>query len=210
MGAELGELHFLLWKDLTWLHIEWQEYKELFGKSESRIALMNDTAPQFFVSLDRVLFQDIVLSLSRLSDPPGTGGQQNLTLLRLPSLIRDAALRAQCNAALDDFSLKTQFARNWRHRRFAHRELDHATDAGAHPLAHASRVDIEAALTAARTAMNLLELHFQGNSVAYEYSSGSNGGASALLWFLDAGLEADQLRRAEGRRWRPRYETPAT
>lgn len=28
MGSELGELHFLLRKDLTWLHLEWQQYQD--------------------------------------------------------------------------------------------------------------------------------------------------------------------------------------
>lgn len=206
MGLELGELHFLLWKDVTWLHIEWQEYRELFGKTESRIALMNETAPRFFVSLERVAFQDILLSLSRLADPPGTGGQQNLTFLRFPKLIHDTSLRKQCNSALDEFSVKSRFARDWRHRRYAHRELDHAAGAEAHPLAHASRASVEAALESARRVMNLLELHYQRNSVGYEHSIGSHGGVSSLLWFLDSGLEVDQRRRTDGTRWRPRYE----
>ena len=72
MGETVGELHFLLWKDLTWLHFEWRQYVELFGFHESRIAIMNESAPRFFWSLDRVLWQDILLSISRLSDPSAT------------------------------------------------------------------------------------------------------------------------------------------
>ena len=205
MGQALGELHFLLWKDLSWLHLEWRQYRELFGIHESRIDLMNETAPRFFWSLERILWQDILLSLSRLSDPPGTGGQQNLTFRRFPRLVTDTQLRAKLDEALNVFEAKTQFARDWRHRRYAHRALTHAVDASANPLAHASRANVEEGLEAARGVMNLLEGHFQNGTVAYEHSSDGGGGASSLLWYLDAGRQAEERRHLMPESWRPRY-----
>jgi hypothetical protein len=206
MGSDLGEFHFLLWKDLTWLHLEWRQYRELFGTHETRIALMNNTAPRFFWSLERVLWQDILLTLSRLSDPPGTGGQQNLTFRRLIPHISDVGLRARFTAALDKYEESARFAREWRHRRFAHRELGHAADPQTNALVSASRASVEQALAAARDVMNLLEGHFQSGETAYDHGSDAGGGAGPLLRYLDSGLEADEERRHQNIRWRPHFE----
>jgi hypothetical protein len=193
MGSELGELHFLLWKDVTWLHFEWQEFRELFGTQESRIDLMNKTAPRFFSSLERVLWQDILLSLSRLIDPPGTGGQQNLTFGRLLPLVTPV-LRDRLVAALNEYEAKAAFAREWRHRRYAHRELSHAANSSANALAPGSRASVEDALASAGTLMNLLELEYQQSTIGYEHAWGSENGALALLEYLALGLQADDER----------------
>lgn len=205
MGEELGDLHFLLWRDVTWLHLEWRQYRELFGTHQTRIDLMNNTAPRFFWSLERVLWQDILLTLSRFLDPPGTGGQQNLTFLRFPALIKDSGLREQVVAGLDNYEQRAGFARHWRHRRYAHRELTHATDSVANPLATASRGNVEQALSAARDLMNLVEGHYQDSTTAYEHSGDGGGGAQALLWYLDAGLEAAEERERNNVWQRPRF-----
>jgi hypothetical protein len=204
MGEELGELHFLLWKDLTWLHLEWQQYRELFGTNESRIDLMNRTAPRFFTSLERVLWQDVLLTLSRLADPAATGGQQNLTFRQLLLHITNPEMRFRFIEALNMYEAAARFARDWRHRRFAHRELSHASDAKTHSLIPASRASVERALQAARELMNLLEDELQGGETAYDHASDSGGGAVPLLWYLDSGLEVDEERRANGQ-WRPRF-----
>src|ERR1700730_6623153 len=108
MGLELGELHFLLWKDLTWLHFEWDQYFVLFGTDPSRVDVMNKAAPRFFWSLDRVLWQDILLALSRLSDPPGTGGQQNLTFLRLLRVLPNGDLRDEVERSISNYEKQSK------------------------------------------------------------------------------------------------------
>lgn len=154
MGETLGELHFLLWKDLTWLHFEWHEYRELLAATEERVALMNEVAPRFFWSLDRVLWQDTLLGLSRLGDPPGTGGQRNVTLRRLPPLLT-GTLRGNVNAALESFESRVAFARDWRHKRYAHREEQLAALPQAFAPKTATRLKVEDALDAASEVMNL-------------------------------------------------------
>ncbi len=205
MGDELGELAFLLWKDVTWLHFEWREFRELFGVDGSRIDLMNKTAPRFFWALERVLWQDTLLGLARLMDGPGTGGQQNVTLRRLPKLVAPAVLPA-LNSELDRCDRAVAFARDWRHRRYAHRDLSHAADAAGNPLKHASRQAVEDALDAIRGVMNVLESHYEDSSVMYNVGGPSLGGAYELLLHLDAGLEAEERRERElDVSWRPRF-----
>ena len=202
MGPELGELHYLLWHDLTWLHFEWRQFVELFGIEDLRFQIMNESAPRFFWSLERVLWQDILLALSRLADPAATSGQQNLTFRRLLSALPAAGPRNELVTALDEFESKVGFARNWRHSRFAHRNLNHAAEPDAHPLAHASRSQVIAALQAATEVMNLIELQYQDATTRYEASFDSSGGASDLLLCLERGLHARRTDEERDELWR--------
>lgn len=206
MGSELGELHFLLWKDVASLHFEWNQYVELFGTHPSRIDVMNAAAPQFFWSLERVLWQDILLSLSRLADPAGTGGQQNLTFRRLLPVLPDGGPRAALVSAVDEYERRSQFARNWRHSLFAHRAYDHASEPDAHPLTHASRASVLAALEAARDLMNLLEVYYQGSPTSYEDSLDPLGGAYDLLTCLDRGVQARLWATQPAGMWRASFQ----
>jgi hypothetical protein len=206
MGPELGELHFLLWKDLTWVHFEWDQYFILFGTDPSRVEVMNKAAPRFFWSLDRVLWQDILLALSRLSDPPGTGGQQNLTFLRLLRVLPNGDLRDEVERAISTFENESKFARDWRHKLFAHRELYHASDPDIHPVPFASRQNVIDALRAAAAIMNLVENHYQDSTTAYEMAHESIGGGYDLLYYLDRGLYAREHDEDQDEFWDARFK----
>src|ERR1041385_492326 len=70
------------------LHAKWQIFKQLFGRSEQRIALLNDFAPDFFSIVHDSLLYDILLTISRLMDPAESGRRKNLTLHRLILMIQ--------------------------------------------------------------------------------------------------------------------------
>ena len=201
MGPDLGDIHYLLWHDLTWLHFEWRQFVELFGIDEARFQIMNDAAPRFFWSLERVLWQDILLGLSRLADPAGTAGQQNLTFRRLLSALPVDGPREEVLSALNEYELRVRFAREWRHALFAHRALNHAAEPEAHPLAHASRAQVIDALQAASTLMNLVELRYQDGTTRYEASFDSIGGATDLLLCLERGLHAQRTDQERDEPW---------
>src|SRR5207249_4014102 len=62
----------------------------LFSTSKEAVALMNETAPTFFVRHEQLLIHHIILSISRMTDPSQSGSrkkaQENLTLRRLLDL----------------------------------------------------------------------------------------------------------------------------
>ena len=66
------------------------EWKILFGASKEAVDLMNQTAPDFFMHHQNLLFDHIVLSVSRLTDDKRSGSrknpQENLTLACLLDL----------------------------------------------------------------------------------------------------------------------------
>src|SRR4051794_4573013 len=94
MGELLGEQVHALWLEVTWLYIKWAEFVEIFGDRE-RISLLNKAAPSFFVIIEQAFWQDILLNLTRLTDPPRSAGKENLTIVNLPNLISDVKLSAR-------------------------------------------------------------------------------------------------------------------
>ena len=194
MGRELGELFYLLKQDISQLYVQWNEYVDAFGTNENRINLLNRAAGGFARSVQDALWTDVLLGLTRLTDPPKSVGKDNLTVTRIPSLLKDGhreSVQQLVNAAVES----TGFARDWRNRYFAHRDLQHAIDSNAVPLEAASRLKVRQALEAIVAVMNSVEAHLEDSTTFYSEARHLNGVLS-LLYVLDDGIRYDQQRRA--------------
>lgn len=192
MPAPLGELHNALHNQIAWLHLKWKDFRGLYADTPATIALLNDAAPSFFHNLQRMMWEDVLLHLCRLTDRPKSAGKDTLTLLRISELIPDANLRQKVNTQAELARSSTHFARDWRNRRLAHRELPPLHGQTPEPLADASRRHVEIALESIRETINLIEHHYLDSPVAYQYSIEAPGGIDALLFRLRLGVAARQ------------------
>ena len=195
MGQELGELFYALDNEVTWLHLQWRQFRVLYGDKESRIDLLNEAAPHFFRVVQDVLFDDTLLSIARLTGSVESVGRPNLSIRRLPRLVepdRRGPLEQLVESAIE----AAAFANDWRNRRLAHRDLALAIDAPATPLAPASRQGVENALRALRSVLNYVHEVFRNSITAYEHSH-VIGDAEELLYVIRDGLRhrKDQLER---------------
>jgi len=192
MGRELGEMCAALYHKVAWVHLRWALYKQLFGKSDRRIALLNETAGSFFGVLQGVLLDDVVLELARLVDSPKSCGKANLTLLRIPGLIADQELRPEIEAMVDSAEGACAKARDQRNRRLAHNDLSLAVETSAKPLPAIGIADVESALAAVRDLLNRLDSHYLNSTVAYEYVGTGPTDGDSLVHYLNKGLQAEQ------------------
>ena len=197
MGKELARIFLELWNELTWLHHKWQEYSVIFATTEQQLAVANEAAGGFFYVVEKTLREDVFLHLARLTDPSSQqNGKQNLSLRLFENLVpenqrpRVAELTKQ---VLDS----TQFARDWRMRYLAHRDLDLMLKR-AKPLMPASRIKIQKALAAMALLVNTIDVMYADTSTSFEPIAPLNG-AEALLNVLRAGLAANATREEEDR-----------
>ena len=123
MPSPLGEVHYWLHDEVAWLHLKWKAFRSLFATPPETIDLLNSTAPTFFSNLNRMMMEDVFLHLCRLTDPPRSAGKNTLTLRRLPTLIADPVLQLEVLVLTVVAERSTRFARDWRHRKLAHKEL---------------------------------------------------------------------------------------
>jgi HEPN superfamily AbiU2-like protein len=199
MGQTLGPVYHVLYEEVVWLHAKWLEYRKLYGHSEPRVDFLNSMARFFFRVLHDVLWDDIVLHIARLTDPPTTVGKENLTLLRLPAVIPDAALAADTQSMIDAAGAQWSFARDWRNRRLAHRDLALALDAAVTPLTAVSREHVERALKSIRAILNRVHRHYLKSQVAFEHFI-SRDDADTLIYHLRVAKMTEERRRDRLRR----------
>jgi hypothetical protein len=197
MGAELGELHFLLWKEVVDLHLRWNVYRKLFAGSQDRFDLMNATAPRFFVDLNHLMWHDVLLHLARITDPPSSVGKTNLTIRAFESKISEPDLSSDVHQLVEEARRKTEFARDWRNRHLAHRDMERAKNPKVEKLAAASRAHVEDALGAIRAVLDCVQLHYEGSQTHYQGALAAGGGTEALMYFLRKGHDTELAERTQ-------------
>jgi hypothetical protein len=193
LGNNLGSLFHELWNEVGSLHIKWQEYVELFGKKPSRIDLLNQSAPVFFGIVQESLWENVLLHLARLTDPPKSAGKNNLTLKRLPNLV-DTEIRETIIKQIAYAEEKIGFCRDWRNRHIAHRDLKLAMGEHAEPLKPASRAKVKDALKSIVMILNTISEYYMKSTMAFDLIT-EPGAAEDLLYVLDDGIRTDVERR---------------
>jgi hypothetical protein len=190
MGATLGKQYSVLFREVSALHLYWNEFLELFATNDKRIERLNQAAPTFFQMLQEQQFETNMSHLARLTDSSVTGTKQNLSIRNLPELVSDRQLKATLATHVDDVVKKTKFCRDWRNRRFSHHDLLLATqDRRAKPLPTATKEQIAAALRALSDLMNEVERFYHKGLCSFDDII-SHKGAGSLLSILGFGVKA--------------------
>jgi len=196
LGQSLGEVYNALWQEAAWLHFEWQQYKKLFAESQENVDLLNELAGAFFGTTQRVFFEHTLLSLSRITGPVQSMGQDNLTIKQLPSLASDPKFASELKALITGYEPTWAFTKPWRNKLLAHRDLSTALGRGAQPIPAAARADVEAALDAIVTVLNAVQSKYFDSEVLYDLHVPHD--ADALVHYLCVAKKVDdaELERA--------------
>jgi HEPN superfamily AbiU2-like protein len=79
-----------------------------------------------FRRLQEELWEMSLLHIARLTDPPfsfGNKDKPNLSFKALPNLVTDAKAKADVTTHVEQAIKATEFARDWRNRQIAHKDL---------------------------------------------------------------------------------------
>jgi hypothetical protein len=193
MPRELAEVHHALWNEVAWLHGKWNDFRTLFGD----VDLLNETAPAFFGHLQTIMWEDVLLHICRLTDASQTRQRhRRLTLEQLSRLVKgDSGLRRQVKSLMKAVRRNCKFAREWRNRLLAHKELPLFDGTGARPPLSASMRDVEVAERSIRNLMNCIDEYYGFGPTAYEHYIAPLGGVQDMMFYLKQGLEAERRNR---------------
>ena len=126
------------------------EFERLFGKVE-HVKLLNLVGGEFFADVQQIMWDDLLLRVTRLTDRPKTAGKDNLTIRRLPGLCeRDKFPEVQ--EQVDQAVHAAEFARLHRNQRISHKNLDVSK------LPATTLGQIEGALDAVRTVLSTVNM----------------------------------------------------
>lgn len=171
-------------------------YRQLFAHSSKRIDLLNECASTFFYTIQHMLIGDVQIALSKLTDPPRTGANENLSLEQLQERIEkqnETKLQTSLRRILDELKQKCQIFRTWRNKRLAHLDLTKAMESTINPLPGVSRQMIEEALVLIRRYLNTIQIHYNKSETGYEHFIMSGTDGEALISMLKYGLRYEQL-----------------
>ena len=128
LGEKLGAIFHGVSYDWANGLVRLNEYRALFG-DPANIEFINTFSGPFMLDVQQVFWRDLLLHITRLTDPGKSGGKQNITVLRLPDFRDDPELRARFPDVCDDPELRTRVeslaataaksaesARDWRNR----------------------------------------------------------------------------------------------
>ena len=155
LGEEFGAVFYGVRND--WLNAltRFKEYRVLFTDHDT-VKLLNAIGSGGFMwDIQRILWYDLLLHLTRLTDPATTGKWKNLSVQAIPPFCKNPELLAKhpdlqgrVEQAVDAAVKTAEFARPWRNRRISHADLVLATDPKAEPLTPTSLHQVRAALDA--------------------------------------------------------------
>jgi len=186
-GDHAGFVYRSLENEHFWLRLKWQEFTTLF-KSRGRVEILDAAAPDFFGMLQDALSDDILMHIARLTDPAqsyNSKAKANLTVQVLPGLLPNAP--AQLTNLVAAAVANAEFARDWRNRRLAHRDLAVALGTSARTLAPATRDSINRAVDSLHDIVAEVSAHYFNAHLASEVVE-APGGAEALLYVLRDGV----------------------
>jgi hypothetical protein len=198
MGYDFGSLFYHLYNETVWLTTKWAEYKELYGTKESRIDLMNKTAPTFFYIIEKTLWKDLLLGISRITDTPemrfGKETKKNITFRAVSTFIEIPELKQEIENDVSDLLNNADFCRKWRNRRIAHFDYElNINEKTAKPLEPANRKELQDVIKKLQQLTNKLYFHYIGSTLIFDFTRGYNG-AISLLYYLQDGLRFKDLK----------------
>ncbi|SDK53163.1 hypothetical protein SAMN05192566_1547 [Methylophilus rhizosphaerae] len=187
MGEEIGTIYSALWQEVAWIHKKWAQYVALFGTNPERINLLNQAAPSMIRTVQDTLWEDVLLHLARLTDPPKSMGKANLSVRQLAALLASSPIGTKVESLTATTLAACEFARDWRNRRLAHRDLDLALGQSVQPLAPASRAVVKASLASLEELLNAVSLYYLDSTTFFDLGPGGEDAVS-LLYLLRDGL----------------------
>lgn len=158
LGEEFGSIFHALMNDWCLGKMRIEEFRLLFGNVEDLKLLNAITGGGFLYDIQKILWDDLMLRLSRMTDPARSAGKENLTVQRLPELCKEPKLRCEVDNRVKAAVESTKFARDWRNRRISHADLARAISPDANPLDHANIEKVGKALDAVHAVLECISI----------------------------------------------------
>ncbi|MBR9861578.1 hypothetical protein GYB22_12710 [bacterium] len=213
LGHEFGSVMYHINIEVIKLVAAWEDFKVLYTSGNYTIDLMNATAPQFFGQLQNILFRNIVLSISRLTENKKTAGYKNISFRKCLDYCTssDNTEHSEHSRSLlsriEEIEIDLPEIRKWRNKVYGHNSFD-LFITGNVVLGKIDKELIDRLIELISTLFN--DMHFTFLRKTVRMDRGLNSGSLGLLYTLEYGKRYHDLHLAEiqGRDLAIDIETP--
>ena len=184
--------------DLIWTRHYFEQYKKIFVENEHRIELLNDTAPNFFRDVQRLLWYQTIIGVGRLTDKHKQGSNINLSIGVLPFLAANYQWNFldELQESVDEAIAISKPIRKWRMKVVAHRDLPTALS-NVENLEKVHIDQIEESLTAIGSAINIVYSKLIDTSWSWKLVTSHD--SEELIHYLKlAKVYQEKIRKSEG------------
>ena len=181
--------------DLQWAYGRWILHGQLFRHSERRIDFLNEVASTCFYMLEVTLFDDVILSISRLTDPAKSGENARLSLVSIQALLDKNGKRSlaeECKLHLDSLIKNCKPIRNMRDSTIAHTNRDMALGLSKTRHSSVTQALVTSSLDSIGEYFNLIQRHYDESETGYrDFILSSDG--EQLMATLRGGVRYEEL-----------------
>lgn len=193
LPSKLKEPFEIVSDEFTFVLHVLKQYRQLFGHSEERIAILNGIAPSFFQLVQISLMDSVILGATKLLDPAKNGSNKNASLEWLEEIISQNgddhfAKELQC-LRLELKELVGSLRKN-RHKRIAHSDRIHAKKKKLYPFP-ISRKEIREVYKRIHVYLNKINEFYTDTSIRFDVTD--IGDAESVLYSIVKSLRYDEL-----------------
>lgn len=184
---ELDELMKRFEHDLTIAFLDVQEFRKIFTENNTKNKILNKTAPNFFRSYQRYFWNNIILSITRIIDPPRSRSNYNLTIDILGKLAEDNNLSCldEIKSIIENVREKSKKIKLWRSKIIAQRDVNYALKSNFDNL-KIYLTEVEEILDSIGNCVNKVYLELKNKTIYWQPIPSNN--AETLMHFLREGL----------------------
>lgn len=186
------------------LNVRWQMFDELYSDAKN-YAVLNRTGANFWATLENLLIDDLMLSISRFLDPPKSMGQANCSLAAMAALPETDPFRSDLQTRLNTLvTIWSKGIQNWRHKKLSHSDM--ATVLGTNTLPDIPFAEIKTLVDEITAFVREMEHRLNHRDISYQCSI--TGWVPQVLKYLTLGIQKkDEALRTLSDRIRPVEET---
>lgn len=136
VSSSLEDVFQAVNQQITQLSHRWHIFRQLYDSGQESIDLLNRSGSIVFGLLQKLLIDDAILIISRLTDPGGSSSQENASvanLLNRARVILNTTDRDKFEKRLGAIRANVKSLRTHRNKAIAHADLEHAASEKALP-----------------------------------------------------------------------------
>lgn len=181
--------------DLIWTKHYVNQYKQLFLYNKKRLALLNETGSTFFRVLQRMFWDEMIISVARLMDPHEQGKNKNLSLQIIINLAEENNwhFKSEISDLIGKARKESDAVIIHRMKRVAHRDLPTAKKEVT--IDQVGIKEIENSLSFAGQALNVVYLNLTNSTWTWNLISGDD--VDSLISYLKMGIIYQELSEKE-------------
>jgi hypothetical protein len=190
MNDPLRQVYQEVYQDVCRLHAYWKVFCQLFGEDQS-VSVLNSAASFAASSIQSALSENIILRITKLTDPAEQHGRKNLSLARLLEVTESEDLRNRICPLLDNITEAAKPLRERRNKWSAHRDLKYALSIEK-ALPPVTWANLDHVLKLIRAFMHEIEKRYGRGASLYERIE-LGGDGEALVFYLRSGIRFFEL-----------------